>query len=72
MVKYNIHEAKTQFSELLRRVMNGEEIIIARAGEPIAVLKPITTPPEKRQPGNDLGKVIIRPDFDEPLPEFDF
>ncbi len=71
MATYNIHEAKTQFSELLRRVMNGEEIIIARAGEPIAVLKPIEAAPENRLAGNDAGKVIIQPDFDEPLPEFD-
>lgn len=71
MTMYNIHEAKRRFSELLRRVMNGEEIIIARASEPVAVLKPIEAPPAKRLPGNDMGKVVIRPIFDEPLPEFE-
>jgi prevent-host-death family protein len=71
MTIYNVHEAKTRFSELLRRVMNGEEIVIARAGEPVAVLKPIEAPRVKRVPGNDAGKVAIRPDFDDPLPEFD-
>jgi prevent-host-death family protein len=43
----NIHEAKTHFSKLLKRVMSGERIIIAKAGQPVAVLSPITgsTPP---------------------------
>jgi prevent-host-death family protein len=67
----NIHEAKTHLSKLLRRVMNGEEIVIAHAGEPIAVLSPIQKLPESRQPGNDRGKVVIHDDFDDPLPEFD-
>lgn len=71
MAMYNVHEAKTHLSKLLRRVMNGEEIIIARAGEPIAVLSPIKEAPARRVPGNDAGKVVIHADFDEPLPEFD-
>ena len=70
--KVNVHEAKTQFSRLLQRVMNGERIIIAKAGKPVAVLSPIEEAPERRQPGNDAGKVVIAPDFDAPLPEFDF
>ena len=69
--KVNVHEAKTQFSKLLQRVMNGERIIIAKAGKPVAVLSPIEEAPERRQPGNDAGKVVIAPDFDAPLPEFD-
>lgn len=71
MTMYNVHEAKTHLSELLRRVKNGEEIIIARAGEPVAILRPYEDLPEQRVPGNDAGKVIIHVDFDEPLPEFD-
>lgn len=69
--KVNVHEAKTQFSKLLQRVMNGERIIIAKAGKPVAVLSPIKEAPERRQPGNDAGKVVIAPDFDAPLPDFD-
>jgi prevent-host-death family protein len=69
--KINVHEAKTQFSKLLQRVMNGERIIIAKAGKPVAVLSPIEEAPERRQPGNDAGKVVISSDFDAPLPEFD-
>ena len=40
----NIHEAKTHFSKLLRRVARGEEIVIARSGQPIARLSPISRP----------------------------
>lgn len=71
MTIVNIHEAKTHLSKLLRRVMNGEEIIIANAGEPVAILSPFQKTPAPRQPGNDRGAVVIRDDFDAPLPEFD-
>lgn len=67
----NIHEAKTQLSKLLRRVMNGEEIIIAKAGKPIAILSAFEEIPQTRVPGIDAGKVTIAADFDDPLPEFD-
>jgi prevent-host-death family protein len=71
MTTVNIHEAKTHLSKLLQRVMNGEEIIIAKAGQPVAVLSPYKPLPEPRRPGNDAGRVIMGADFDEPLPEFD-
>jgi antitoxin (DNA-binding transcriptional repressor) of toxin-antitoxin stability system len=51
--------------------MNGERIIIAKAGKPVALLSPVEAVPEPRIPGNDLGKVVIGPDFDAPLPEFE-
>jgi prevent-host-death family protein len=69
--KVNVHEAKTHLSKLLQRVMNGESIIIAKAGKPIAVLAPVEAAPEPRTPGNDTSKVVIAADFDAPLPEFD-
>ena len=69
--KVNIHEAKTHLSKLLQRVMNGERIIIAKAGKPVAILSPVDAAPEPRIPGNDVGKVIFAADFDEPLPEFE-
>jgi prevent-host-death family protein len=72
MTTYDIHEAKTHFSELIERVVNGEEVVIAKAGKPVARILPIaaknTSP---RKPGNDKGKITIMPDFDDPLPEFD-
>jgi prevent-host-death family protein len=71
MTIYNIHEAKTHFSELLERVLNGEEVIIAKAGKPVARILPINPEVTLRQPGNDKYKVTIMPDFDDPLPEFD-
>jgi antitoxin (DNA-binding transcriptional repressor) of toxin-antitoxin stability system len=52
-------------------VANGEEIVIAKAGKPVAILSPFTKPAPRRTPGSDAGKVIIKPEFDEPLPEFD-
>ena len=72
MAVFNIHEAKTHFSKLLERVLNGEEVVIAKAGKPVARILPFTTDDTSpRLPGIDKGKVIILPDFDEPLPEFD-
>ena len=71
MVRVNIHEAKTHLSKLLERVMNGEEIIISKAGKPVAKLIPITAPPPQRFPGNDKGAVVIKPEFEEPLAEFE-
>jgi prevent-host-death family protein len=67
----NIHEAKTHLSRLLARVMSGEQIIIAKAGKPVAILSPVNEIPTQRIPGNDAGKVILAPDFDAPLEEFE-
>jgi prevent-host-death family protein len=72
MTIYNIHEAKTHFSKLLEQVLSGEEVVIAKAGKPIARVLPfVEDDASPRVPGIDKGKVIIMPDFDEPLPEFD-
>ncbi|MBA3876891.1 MAG: type II toxin-antitoxin system prevent-host-death family antitoxin [Anaerolinea sp.] len=67
----NIHEAKTHLSRLLERVRDGEEVVIAKAGKPVARLVAIDRRPARRIPGMDKGKVIIRPDFDDPIPEWD-
>jgi prevent-host-death family protein len=68
-LKVNIHEAKTNFSKLLVRVSAGEEVIIAKAGKPIARLVPIMERSPRRAPGSAKGEVTISPDFDAPLPE---
>ena len=68
-VQVNIHEAKTHLSKLLARVREGEEIIIAKAGFPVARLVPVVDRPARRLPGSAKGKVAIAPDFDAPLPE---
>jgi prevent-host-death family protein len=62
----NVHEAKTRFSELLRRVEQGEEIVIARDGHPVARL--VGMPTVVRTPGRWRGQIRIAPDFDD-LPE---
>ena len=67
--KVNTHEAKTQLSKLLARVQAGEEIVIARAGTPVARLVPIESHVANRQPGTAMGQVEITDDFDAPLPE---
>lgn len=64
----NVHEAKTHLSKLLDRVAAGERIVIAKAGVPVAVLSPIEEP-RPRSPGND--RIVIHPDFDDPLDELD-
>ena len=65
----NIHEAKTHLSRLLARAATGEEIIIAKAGKPIARLEPVATAPSTRTPGSARGRIWVAPDFDAPLPE---
>lgn len=68
MTSVGVHEAKTNLSRLLRRVAAGEEIVIERAGKPIAKLVPV----EQRVPrelGMDEGVYEVPDDFDEPLPD---
>lgn len=69
MVQVNIHEAKTHLSRLLRRVTSGEEIVISRAGKPVARLVAVAEPPRPRELGRDRGKIWIADDFDAPLPD---
>jgi prevent-host-death family protein len=62
----NIYEAKTHLSQLVDRAAAGEEIVIARAGRPVARLVALAEPtPRRRIPGGWHGKVTIAPDFDE-------
>ncbi len=69
MTQVNIHQAKTHLSRLLARVAAGEEIVIAKAGKPIARLVPVEGPAQDRVAGGDEGQVWIADDFDAPLPE---
>lgn len=68
MHQVNVYEAKTHLSQLLDRVEAGEEIIIGRAGRPVARLVPYRQIRADRQPGAWRGRVQISQDFDE-LPE---
>ena len=65
----NIHQAKTHFSKLLERVRRGEEIVVAKAGKPVARIVPIGAPEAPRVPGSARGKIRISADFDAPLPD---
>ena len=61
----NIHEAKTHFSRLVDRAAAGEEIVIGKAGKPVARLVPYKRPAEShRKPGSMKGKIRILPGFD--------
>jgi prevent-host-death family protein len=69
MAEVNIHEAKNYFSKLLRRVAAGEEIVIARAGKPVARLVSVVKPSYPRELGRHRGEIWIADDFDAPLPD---
>lgn len=61
----NIHQAKTHFSKLIERVESGEEIVIGRAGRPVAMLVPYRGSDQPRTPGSARGRIRILPGFDE-------
>jgi prevent-host-death family protein len=63
---YNIHQAKTQFSRIIARVVAGEEVLIAKAGEPIAKIVPVRGT-GARVP-NSQTEVYVAEDFDDDLP----
>lgn len=64
----NVHEAKTQLSRLLQQVEAGEEVIIARAGKPVARLVPLQPNRPQRQPGRLEGIILPPPDsFFDPM-----
>jgi len=65
----NIHEAKTHLSKLVERAAAGSEIVIAKAGKPVAKLVPLTPTTRVRKLGALKGKIKIPDDFDAPLPD---
>jgi prevent-host-death family protein len=68
MTVVNIHQAKTHFSRLVERAAAGEEIVIAKAGRPVAKLIAHSEEQTAREPGGWAGEVVIHEDFDR-LPE---
>jgi prevent-host-death family protein len=64
VVVRNISEAKAQLSALIEVVLNGNEVIIAKAGKPVARLVPFRRPASPRTPGSMAGQIWIAPDFD--------
>jgi len=68
-MQVNVHEAKTNLSKLLNQVSEGQEIIIARSGKPVARLVAFKEKPSERVSGSAKGKFVLTPDFNDPLPE---
>ena len=68
MTTVNVHDAKTHLSRYLEQVTRGEEIIIARAGQPVAKLVPLAAGPACRF-GVLKGRIVVPDDFDAPLPD---
>jgi prevent-host-death family protein len=64
MIQVNIHEAKTNLSKL---IAEGQEVIIAKYGEPVARLMPIRQKNQNRKPGSAKGKFAVPAEFFEPL-----
>lgn len=67
--QYNLYEAKTALSKLVERAACGEEIVIAKAGRPLARLVAFERAARPRRPGGWEGRVWIAEDFDAPLPD---
>jgi prevent-host-death family protein len=65
----NLYEAKTTLSQLVERAARGEEIVIAKAGRPLARLVPLAKRTSPRPLGLLAGEVEVGTDFDDPLPE---
>ena len=70
-MEVNIHEAKTHFSRLLERVAMGEEVVIAKAGTPVAKLVPVKKAPKKRVFGSAKGDFTVPANFNDPDPEIE-
>jgi prevent-host-death family protein len=69
MRSVNIHEAKTQLSRLVEAASQGEEIVIAKAGKPMARLVPVQPVRKPRELGWLRGRFEVPDDFDAPLPD---
>ena len=65
----NMHQAKSTLSRLVERALAGEEIVIARNGEPLVKLVSVAKEPKRRIPGRSRGKIWIAPDCFDPMTE---
>lgn len=61
----NMHEAKTKLSVLVEEALNGEQVIIGKAGKPLARLVPFQPDKKPRKPGRLKGMIKLAPDFDQ-------
>jgi|HubBroStandDraft_4_1064222.scaffolds.fasta_scaffold301166_3 prevent-host-death family protein len=65
----NMHQAKSSLSKLVERALAGEEVVIARNGEPLVKLVPVLKERKARVPGRWKGKIWIAPDCFDPMSE---
>ena len=65
---FNVAEAKAQFSTLVRKALQGEDVIIARDNKPLLRLVPVAV--SARKPGSAKGQIVIGKDFDAPIDDF--
>ena len=68
-VQYNLAEAKARLSSVVREVLSGTEVVIAKDNKPLVKLVPLSGG-RRRTPGSAKGQIIISPDFDAPLDDF--
>ncbi|WP_227998028.1 type II toxin-antitoxin system Phd/YefM family antitoxin [Nocardia australiensis] len=62
--QFNIHEAKTNLSRIIDRVEHGEEIVISRAGHPVAKVVPLVRRVDRTAGGSLRGRLVLTPDWD--------
>lgn len=67
IVQENMHYAKTHFSELVKRALSGDQVVIAKAGRPLVQLVPYQKPANCRTPGSACGQFKMSENFDDPL-----
>ena len=70
MLQVNVHQAKTNLSKLIQKVVDGEEVIIAKGNQPVVKMILVDNLKPKRQLGTAKGMIKISDDFDEPLEDF--
>ena len=70
MLQVNVHQAKTNLSKLIQKVIDGEEVIIAKGNQPVVKIILVDNLKPKRQLGTAKGMIKISDDFDEPLEDF--
>lgn len=63
MLTTNIYQAKTQLSRLIEQALEGQNVVISKAGKPVAKLIPYTSPKRARVPGRLMGKIFMSNDF---------
>ena len=70
MEQVNVAEAKARFSSLIRKVLAGEDVVIAKDNKPLVRLVAVRRPARRRQAGSAKGKVWMSRDFGTPLDDF--